>query len=355
MGRTHPTLKLTTMLRHLILLLAFQCGFDKAYGRKVRQAEPSLDRADDSCPTQYDYNTLNWGSLLKADNTACFPTCGSGTDQAAGSPIDIVPSIAVPGSHQLNHFEELKFINQYKALSGSWEQKTFTFQFTKADKVDGKTQYGPMVQYNSQFTNSANNYELLQVHYHWGVNSGEGSEHTIDGKEYPLEAHFVHGNTKYRNTDGGYTDPDNKDGLLVIGVFYEISTTESWVSDEAGKAETYATNGNVKIDSSDMINMYNTLKAALEGGHYSYKGSLTTPACNEVVTWIVAKTPLTVKKEDLDKFRQLNKPSPFTGKVERNWRPTQGDAAVAAGTRVVFEMSKSWDYGSWAWYYGIMS
>ena len=72
-----------------------------------------------------------------------------------------------------------------------------------------------MVQYNSEFTESSHNYELLQIHYHWGEDVTEGSEHTVDGSKYPLEAHFVHGNTKYKAT-GDYTD--HADGLLVIGV-----------------------------------------------------------------------------------------------------------------------------------------
>lgn len=35
---------------------------------------------------------------------------------------------------------------------------------------------------------------LLGIHFHWGSNSGQGSEHFIDGKQYPLEGHFVHYN-----------------------------------------------------------------------------------------------------------------------------------------------------------------
>ena len=71
-----------------------------------------------------------------------------------------------------------------------------------------------MIQYNSEFTETAHNYELLQAHYHWGEDANSGSEHTVDGGKYPLEVHFVHGNTKYK-ADGSYTD--HEDGLLVVG------------------------------------------------------------------------------------------------------------------------------------------
>ena len=103
----------------------------------------------------------------------------------------------------------------------------------------------------------------------------------MDGKAYPLEVHFVHGNTKYKK-DGKYTDasvqPDN-DGLLVIGVFYEIGadgTQNPWVAPQAELAKKYATNPTATT-TSNQENMWNTLKTALENGHYNYKGSLTTP------------------------------------------------------------------------------
>jgi hypothetical protein len=33
-------------------------------------------------------------------------------------------------------------------------------------------------------------YRLEQFHCHWGENSDEGSEHTVDGKAYPGEVGF---------------------------------------------------------------------------------------------------------------------------------------------------------------------
>ena len=35
-------------------------------------------------------------------------------------------------------------------------------------------------------------YELLQLHFHWGASADRGSEHTIDGKRFPAELHIVH-------------------------------------------------------------------------------------------------------------------------------------------------------------------
>lgn len=30
-------------------------------------------------------------------------------------------------------------------------------------------------------------YKAVQFHLHWGKNGGPGSEHTIDGEQYPME------------------------------------------------------------------------------------------------------------------------------------------------------------------------
>ena len=50
----------------------------------------------------------------------------------------------------------------------------------------------------------------------------------MDGKEYPIEVHLVHVNTKYYVD--GLPSADNfakSDGLAVIGIFYEVSTEDN--------------------------------------------------------------------------------------------------------------------------------
>ena len=38
---------------------------------------------------------------------------------------------------------------------------------------------------------------MAQFHFHWGDgNGGKGSEHTLFGKQFDAELHFVHYNTK---------------------------------------------------------------------------------------------------------------------------------------------------------------
>ena len=32
-----------------------------------------------------------------------------------------------------------------------------------------------------------NKYQALQIHFHWGADNTQGSEHTVNGHMYPLE------------------------------------------------------------------------------------------------------------------------------------------------------------------------
>ena len=67
------------------------------------------------------------------------------------------------------------------------------------------------------------------MHWHWGSDSSKGSEHTIDGKEYPIEIHLVHVNAKYYDANGAPTDEtfSMPDGLAVLGIMYEVSSEDN--------------------------------------------------------------------------------------------------------------------------------
>lgn len=40
-------------------------------------------------------------------------------------------------------------------------------------------------------------YIIDNIHWHWGDNDQQGSEHTINGRAYSAEAHVVSYNSKY--------------------------------------------------------------------------------------------------------------------------------------------------------------
>merc|ERR1711910_300109 len=145
-------------------------------------------------------------------------------------------------------------------------------------------------------------YQILQLHFHWGANDNQGSEHTVDGKKYPLELHVVH-------VKVGASDPLNTPrGLSVTGFFFEVD------GDNTNTAL-------APIDGATRSSRYST-----------YEGSLTTPTCNEVVEWINFLTPLKISRAQLQQFRMLDDdkmkdivdnfrpPQPLNGRTVRFWQ-----------------------------------
>lgn len=140
-------------------------------------------------------------------------------------------------------------------------------------------------------------YELVQFHFH------AGSEHTVDGQHYPLEAHFVHA------SDDGH--------LAVVGVFFEEGATNPaldalW----AAIPHEGETHGLGQVDPN----------AFLPSDHHAwrYAGSLTTPPCSEGVAWTVMQTPITASAGQIEVF---------TAHYSNNYRPVQALHArsVSAG------------------------
>ena len=138
-------------------------------------------------------------------------------------------------------------------------------------------------------------YQVAQMHMHWGRNNNEGSEHTVDGKSYSLELHFVH-------TKQGETNSSAGDYYGVVGVFAEAAADMEisgvWSQLNASAVQSYPTS----IDVTDF--MYASLLPTSRDYHY-YMGSLTTPTCDETVQWFVMKETIRVPSAYLTYLRQV--------------------------------------------------
>jgi carbonic anhydrase len=175
-------------------------------------------------------------------------------------------------------------------------------------------------------TNSSTHiWTLAQMHMHWGRTGqkNEGSEHYMQGQRYPLEAHFVHYNSLYGNLSASVS---KSDGLLVVGVFFDVGATDlasmKLIADNIGIAD----KSGVKLPSTMQLTEF----FSPTGNFYSYAGGLTTPTCNEAVTWIVMKDVKTITQDSLAKFWAA-KASNGTISNYGNYRPLQ-----AIGSRTVY-------------------
>jgi carbonic anhydrase len=123
-------------------------------------------------------------------------------------------------------------------------------------------------------------YRLVQVHFH------RPSEHLIGGKNFPMEAHFVH-----RAETGN---------LAVIGVLMAAGRPNRAFS-RIVAAMPQAEGPAVKLESD--IDPHALLPD--RHGYYRYSGSLTTPPCSEIVQWLVMATPIHVAEADIASFAKV--------------------------------------------------
>ncbi|XP_063078246.1 uncharacterized protein LOC134468234 [Engraulis encrasicolus] len=228
---------------------------------------------------------------LPSCNDAQWPTLFPDyCDKSRQSPIDIVSTSAVEdsglGAFTLSGYDDTTAMSKITNSKG----KT-----VKVDLNSGKA--------SMSGGGLSESYDALQFHLHWGNGSEVGgSEHTVDGKRFPMELHIVHVKGSLNlNTTLAVADGT---GLAVLGFFIEVdsSTTDEpagWLSLASQlqkitlKDESVSFSG---ISLNDLITGVDLTK------YYRYLGSLTTPACNEAVVWTVFKEPVKVSKNLIDLF-----------------------------------------------------
>ncbi|ORY42182.1 carbonic anhydrase [Rhizoclosmatium globosum] len=158
-------------------------------------------------------------------------------------------------------------------------------------------------------------YTVQQVHFH------SPSEHHVEEKYFPLEAHFVHASA------------DSK--LNVIGLFFEIGPQDNpWISQFIDNIPT-KTNATTTVASLDMTSII----ASIADSHFfSYTGSLTTPPCTEGVLWLVAKEPLKISQAQLDKFTKV---MPFNSRTTQSNGTGKNLTTLAASVAPVAAATKT--------------
>ncbi|XP_040574562.1 carbonic anhydrase 1 [Lepeophtheirus salmonis] len=148
-------------------------------------------------------------------------------------------------------------------------------------------------------------FQFSQLHFHWGKNNTIGSEHQINGSQYPLEGHFVHFNTNYGSTlDEALKVKGVKDNLFVIAVLFHLSSQKS----NSGLQPIIKSLKSIKKcqrkSTISKLNLRKLLPRKLTE-FYSYEGSLTIPPCQEIVLWTVFKKRCPVSAGQMRTFRKV--------------------------------------------------
>lgn len=152
-------------------------------------------------------------------------------------------------------------------------------------------------------------YRLLQFHFHWGRQSGEGSEHFVDGKSYDAEIHFV-----CQKEVGSAMDIDK---LTVIGVLCKVGSTSSTVWDRLKIPIEYHAKEAVSLSLNELMPGGSTTV----NDYFTYEGSLTTPPCTQIVRWIVLKESIAIPDSFLATLRTVKEKSGHP--ITHNFREIQ--------------------------------
>ncbi|KAM6451784.1 putative carbonic anhydrase 5 [Liasis olivaceus] len=222
------------------------------------------------------------------NETWCYdkPSCGPQTWGSLGfcngrkqSPINIDTKDAIPwaglGPIKFTNYEDRKLVKQLK---------------NKGPQAVVKVHSGATISSNGLRTT----YYLQDFHFHWGTEDSDGSEHTINGQRYSMELHLVHTKNNM-SIEEALKDPE---GVAVLALFMKKSrkyaqanpwnTLANLFKKIPEKGDTWDLNGEFSVGG--------LLSMADVSHYYSYKGSLTTPDCEEVVTWIIFPDPIEVSE-----------------------------------------------------------
>ncbi|XP_038549135.1 carbonic anhydrase 4b [Micropterus salmoides] len=161
-------------------------------------------------------------------------------------------------------------------------------------------------------------YKAYQLHLHWGQDAGPGSEHTVDGEQFPMEMHIVHIKEEYVSLSQAVRD---RTGVAVLGFFFQESESANKKFDPFINALKYTiqpTNSTtLKGVSLEMLipPQKNMTK------YFRYDGSLTTPSCAEVVVWSLFENTIPLSRKQLAAFSQLQFASGT--QMVKSYRPVQ--------------------------------
>jgi len=204
-----------------------------------------------------------WGQLNQE-----YITCQTGKRQ---SPINLDASRDRRG--RKGGLPTLRF--RYNASPLSVDNNGHTLQFNYAQ--------------GSHLEAMGKTYQLKQFHLH------APSEHSIHGRPYDMEAHFVH--------------QDEAGNLAVVGVMFLTGPRNGLLEKLLPLAPTKVhqqTTTPVPFNGAFLLPRYHD--------YYHYDGSLTTPPCSEGVSWFVLKYPAYASREQIAFFKSI---------IQDNARPRQ--------------------------------
>lgn len=247
-------------MRHLMIVAGIGLWFGVCRG--LVAATPDTDHGSQRA-AQWSYaaetGPVHWSAL-----DGSYAACGNGRAQ---SPIDLsdarlttLPPLArdyVPANLKIMHHEHV------------------------LDVIDNGHTIQIDVDDGSELGFGSERYALVQYHFH------APSEHTVDGKHFPMEMHLVH-----RSVTGHLAVM----GVLIRSGAHNDAFDPVWQHLPHTPGETVHLE-HVSVDVDDLL--------PTDHRTWHYGGSLTTPPCDEGVAWFVLHEPIELSPAQIDAFRAI--------------------------------------------------
>jgi len=191
----------------------------------------------------------NWGKLSSE-----YSMCDAGKSQ---SPIDIEESLDA-------NLKPLKLLQKFPVKEVLKTNHSIQLNFKDGNivAIDNMT------------------FKLKQINFH------TPSEHSIKGKSFPLEAQFLHTDTKGSTAIVAVLFREGKPNPALEKILKQLPT-------ESEKPATLKS----RVLASEMM--------PSNQDYYRFSGSLTTPPCTEGIRWILIKTPITASKAQIEALAEV--------------------------------------------------
>ncbi|KAM9374798.1 receptor-type tyrosine-protein phosphatase gamma [Phaethornis superciliosus] len=145
-------------------------------------------------------------------------------------------------------------------------------------------------------------FKAEKVEFHWGQSNGSaGSEHSINGKRFPVEMQIYFYNPDDFDSFGTAVLENRVVGAMAV--FFQVSQRDNPALDPI----IHGLKGVVHHEKETFLDPFvlrDLLPTSL-GSYYRYAGSLTTPPCSEIVEWIVFRKPVPISYHQLEAFYSI--------------------------------------------------